>query len=264
MNKTATIVFIIVLAIVGVVLFKKSSPKAEATLTGTVTYLERIALPSGSKVEVEIRDVSRADAPAETIASTAITTSGENVPIPFTIEYDPTRVSSTRTYSVFARILVNDQLRWVTPEHVSFLVNGIPRAEVDLTLSSTGGTSQQPSSPSAPTTPTASLNGTTFRLVSFNGTTVPQGTDYILNFENGRVGAKFCNSMGGEYTLSNGFIKVPQMVSTLMFCSAPRDLMDIENLFSHLMSKGAAFSFVGSTLVIADAQNNMTFTVFMD
>src|SRR5690606_28033950 len=52
-------------------------------LTGTVTYLQRVALPPGSVIEVRLQDVSRADAAAEVIASQTITTAGENVPIPF-------------------------------------------------------------------------------------------------------------------------------------------------------------------------------------
>jgi len=49
-------------------------------LTGTVTYRQRVALPVGSMITIEIQDVSRADASAVIIASQTMTTTGENVP----------------------------------------------------------------------------------------------------------------------------------------------------------------------------------------
>ncbi len=38
-------------------------------LTGTVTYRERIALSPGSVIDVQLQDVSRADAAAQIIAA---------------------------------------------------------------------------------------------------------------------------------------------------------------------------------------------------
>ena len=112
--------------------------------------------------------------------------------------------------------------------------------------------------------PVAALEGKTFRLASLNGVVVSADANYTLEFEEGRLGAKFCNNMGGEYAISRGFITVPQMVSTLMFCSTPDNLMGLENFFSSLLSKGAAFSFVGPNLVLADDKNTMTFEVFAE
>src|SRR5690554_6277975 len=77
-----------------------------ASLSGTVAYRERMALPEGSVIEVQIRDVSLADAPAEVVAQTSITTAGEQVPVPFTVWYDIADIEPGRTYAVFARILL--------------------------------------------------------------------------------------------------------------------------------------------------------------
>ena len=43
---------------------------SEASLTGTATYRERIALPPGAVFEATLEDVSRADAPAEVLGRT--------------------------------------------------------------------------------------------------------------------------------------------------------------------------------------------------
>ena len=57
------IVVLAVLACLPAVAAQTNQPSA-ATVTGTVTYRERIALPATAVVEVTVADVSRADAPA--------------------------------------------------------------------------------------------------------------------------------------------------------------------------------------------------------
>lgn len=85
------------------------------TLTGTATYRERIALPPDSRLVVTISDVSLADAPSTTIAETEVATAGRQVPLPFSLAYDPARIEPRRTYAVSARILDGQgQLAWIT------------------------------------------------------------------------------------------------------------------------------------------------------
>lgn len=100
--------------------------------TGTVTYLQRIALPAGSVVQVELQDVSRADAPATIMAAQTITTTGENVPIPFTLSYDPSQIDERFTYAVRAQITVDGALRWTTTEHTPVLTSANPTTGVEV------------------------------------------------------------------------------------------------------------------------------------
>jgi ABC-type transporter Mla MlaB component len=77
--------------------FKSDATRAggipqEARVTGTVTYLQRIALPPGAVLEVKLLDVSRADAAAVTIAQQLIEPAGRQVPIAFELRYDPSRI----------------------------------------------------------------------------------------------------------------------------------------------------------------------------
>ena len=86
-----------------------------ATLTGTATYRERIALPPDSRLIVTISDVSLADAPSVTIAQTETKTEGKQVPLAFSLNYDPARIEPRRSYAVSARILDGQgQLAWIT------------------------------------------------------------------------------------------------------------------------------------------------------
>src|SRR5262245_18089914 len=71
-----------------------AAPAAAATsasLAGSATYRERMALTPGDVFEASLEDVSRADAAAEILASTRLATPGQ-VPIRFSLEYDPGRI----------------------------------------------------------------------------------------------------------------------------------------------------------------------------
>jgi putative lipoprotein len=48
------------------------------TIQGTATYRERMALPAGAAFEATLEDVSRADAPAETIARQRVASQSAN------------------------------------------------------------------------------------------------------------------------------------------------------------------------------------------
>lgn len=111
-----------------------TTAKAERTLSGNVTYRQRIALPAGAVITVSLDDVSLADAPATQLATATITTKGENVPIPFSLTYDPTAIRPERSYAVSARITIDDKLSWVTATRHSVLTAGNPSDDVTIVL----------------------------------------------------------------------------------------------------------------------------------
>ncbi len=107
------------------------------------------------------------------------------------------------------------------------------------------------------------LNGSTFRLVSYNGKTIPSTEKYLITFEDSRINAKFCNSMGGEYTLKDGAIK-SVMIGTQMYCGSPADVMVYESAFGSIMADGKLVQ-SGSDLTLTGADGKeMVFSVFMD
>ena len=110
-----------------------SEGEMSGRLTGTVTYRERIALLPGSVVRVTLQDVSRADAPAEVVDSQTVTTSGENVPIPFTLTYDPMQIDPRHRYTVRAEIRDGaGGLLWTSDTAYSVLTGGAPSDAVDI------------------------------------------------------------------------------------------------------------------------------------
>ena len=84
-----------------------SGRNPNASVSGTVTYRERLALTPDATLIVELRDVSYADGPAPLIARQTISDPGQ-VPIKFKVEYNREDINSRNRYSISARIVESD------------------------------------------------------------------------------------------------------------------------------------------------------------
>lgn len=135
----------IILATCAMILFSACNNKKtsvtptplKTAITGNVTYMERIALPPDAVVQVQLQDVSRADAPAIVLGDQTITASHQ-VPIPFRIEYDPKQIVENHTYSLTARITIDGQLRWTNTTAILVLTQGNPKENVSIRVSQVG------------------------------------------------------------------------------------------------------------------------------
>ena len=108
-SKTRTIL-IVVAAIIAIVLFAGwatgffgSLPGGGSSVTGSVNYRQRIALPENTVVVVQLRDISQADTSALILDQQVIKQPGQ-VPIPFELHYNSDEIDESHTYSVFAQI----------------------------------------------------------------------------------------------------------------------------------------------------------------
>ncbi len=111
-----------------------AEPEAEPNaVTGTVTYLDRRALPPTAIITVRLLDVSRADAPSVTIAEQNIRAEGKQVPIPYELPFDPEKISQRNQYVVRAEINDGGRLLYTTDVANPVLTGGHPRS-VDLTV----------------------------------------------------------------------------------------------------------------------------------
>ncbi|MEB3211114.1 MAG: YbaY family lipoprotein [Leptolyngbyaceae bacterium] len=84
------------------------------TLTGTVTYRQRIALSPDAVLEVRLLDISRQDAAAETLATITVPTAGQQVPLAFQLGYHSEQILPGRTYGLQARIWVGGELQYIS------------------------------------------------------------------------------------------------------------------------------------------------------
>lgn len=100
-----------------------SGSDASATVTGTVTYRERIALPPDAVLRVQLRDVSLMDVAAVVIAEQVIAPA-RAVPISFVLHYDPNEIDERMTYSVFASIRSGERLLFISDRSYPVLTRG--------------------------------------------------------------------------------------------------------------------------------------------
>jgi uncharacterized lipoprotein YbaY/membrane-bound inhibitor of C-type lysozyme len=95
-------------------------------VTGTVTYLQRMALPPNAVIQVQLLDVSLADTPSKVIAEDKITLGDRQVPVPFELTFDSAAIDPKHSYSVSAKIMVDGELRFISDQSHPVLTSGNP------------------------------------------------------------------------------------------------------------------------------------------
>lgn len=109
-----------------------------ASVTGYVTYRERIALRPGSVVTVKLLDVSRADVKATVLAEQRIENPA-TVPVPFQLDYDTALINAGMSYAVRAQIHdATGQLQWTTTEHIGILTRGNKASDIEVRVRRVG------------------------------------------------------------------------------------------------------------------------------
>ncbi|RYF44236.1 MAG: hypothetical protein EOO25_00210 [Comamonadaceae bacterium] len=96
---------------------------AQVRVSGTLTYLQRIALPEGSEVIVQLRDVSRMDAAAVVLAEQRFLTRSQ-VPLPFELLVDGRKIDPRMRYAVAARIERGGKLLFINDKIYPVLTQG--------------------------------------------------------------------------------------------------------------------------------------------
>ena len=108
------------------------APSEQAvSVTGNVTYRERMALPPTAQVEIQLSDVSLMDAPSKTIAQQSFTADGRQVPFAFSLTVDQRKLDPRGRYSVSARITdASGKLMFITDTHNGVTFDGRPRIDL--------------------------------------------------------------------------------------------------------------------------------------
>lgn len=188
-----------------------ASVSPSASVTGTATYRERMALPPDAVLQVRLEDVSRADAPAVVIGQTTVQPAGQ-VPIRFAVSYDPARIQSGHRYHVRASILVGDKL-WFVTDMAYPVLNEQETRHVDILLKRV-----------AQVAPTATLENTYWKFLTLHGKPLvvadsQREPHLLLHPADKRVsGSGGCNGLVGSYQLDGGSLTFSHMAGTLMAC----------------------------------------------
>ena len=110
-----------------------SGRSTNASVSGTVTYRERLALTEEATLVVELRDVSYADAAAPLIARQTIENPGQ-VPIRFEVGYHRDDIDDGNVYGITARIIESDgRLAFTNDSAYDVITRGHP-SRVDMLL----------------------------------------------------------------------------------------------------------------------------------
>ena len=110
-----------------------SGRQANAAVSGSVTYRERLALTPEATLIVELRDVSYADASAALIARQTIDGPGQ-APIRFRVEYNRDDIDERNTYAIQAKIIEADgRLAFTNDTAYEVITRGNPN-NVDMLL----------------------------------------------------------------------------------------------------------------------------------
>ncbi len=217
--------------------------QAPGSVSGTVFYLPRIALSPNAVVEVSLLDVSRADAPAITLASTKMVSGGRQVPFPFELLYDEGQIDSRYTYAVQSRITVDGDLQFINTTQVPVITNGNPTEGVQVQVDQVG---QEQATPEE-----SSLTGTVWQLeqIRYNNDTqvvTDNPSSYTLEFiDGGQLSIRAdCNQAMGSFTDASS-LSIELGPTTLAACgpeSAASDyLQGLQSAGTYLFQDGKLF-----------------------
>jgi len=209
------------------------------SVTGTVGYRERIALAPGAVMDVSLLDVSRADASAIVISAQRFAMQG--VPTAFELTYDSTLIDPRHSYTVLAKILVQERVVYRSTSAYPVLTRGAP-SQVDIMVER------------AAQAPTVSLEGSRWVITAIGDTPISVERPPQIEFPGeGRVSVfGGCNRFGGNVTLSESAIAFPDaMAGTMMAC--PEAIAVMERQVLDTLQDVTHFALVGDDLTLKDA-----------
>ncbi|TAH49233.1 MAG: LysM peptidoglycan-binding domain-containing protein [Chloroflexota bacterium] len=105
--------------------------KTDAQVTGSVSYLQKIALPDDAVYEVYLVDMTNDAAPVY-ISGVSNRTNGQQVPLPFSLPYDSAQINPSGKYVVQAFISSTDRLLFKNSSGVAVITNGAPTSNVEV------------------------------------------------------------------------------------------------------------------------------------
>jgi putative lipoprotein len=99
-----------------------TTPRTMVNLNGTITYRTGGALPDGAEIIVEAFDLSQGGALTTPISQSRWNTTGEQVPIPFTLTIDQARLQRGKRLALRATIRANGATLYYSS--APFLIDG--------------------------------------------------------------------------------------------------------------------------------------------
>jgi len=214
-------------------------------ISGTVSYLQRIALPADAVLSVRLEDVSKADAAALVIAETTRATNGAQVPLAYRLTYSTADIVSGARYQLRATISSQDGKALFTTTQAHPIVPEEGGIEMGILL--------QPVPPI-----TQTLENTEWELVAIGEMLLAahdgDSSAYLIVQRDGRIaGSTGCNRFFGVYTLKGEQLSFGGIGMTKMACVEP--LMVQEQNFAAALDRVTGYRMSGRVLELLSGES---------
>lgn len=234
-------------AILAMLLAVMPASAAPVTISGEVTYRERIALPPNAVLSVQLVDVSLKDGRAPIRAEARIASKGQ-VPLTFTLHIDDAVLVPGHSYALSAEISADNRVwfRNTTPHAIDPARLSAP-AMILVNLMAT------PPMPPAPE-PEPAILDVFWRAQAIDGAPVlPRSSTSLTIASDLRAGGKGgCNSYFAQAELDGTALQFSAVASTRMSCEA--SVNDQEMRFFSALSSTRGWRIDGDELLLLDAR----------
>jgi putative lipoprotein len=223
-----------------------------ATISGEVTYRERLPLPDGGRLIVRLVDLSQKNTPTSVEAAAMIEGPG-HVPLQFNLNFDPAFINPEHAYGLVAEIRAGNTLwfRNVSQYPVDPLA---PVPPISIVVSFVG---QQMAAPPLE----SSIFGVVWRLTAIGETPVAEDFEATLSIaEDGRAGGKGgCNNYFTQSRVDGQTLDFSAIASTRMACSP--EVTRNESAYFAALEKVRTYLIDKDSLVLLDADGKKAATL---
>lgn len=189
------------------------------SLSGQVTYRERVALPPGAALRIMLVDLSDPAQHAHVDVRAPVGSPGQ-VPLTFALNFDDQALTPGRRYGIVAEILAGDRIWFHTAEPYGLDPLAPPASLVIVTTPA--GHDEQTGSvePIAASSASSAIIGGNWRAVEIRGAAVSPDVDSTLSIgADRRAGGRGgCNSYFVQAELRGARITFAEIAATRMAC----------------------------------------------
>jgi uncharacterized lipoprotein YbaY len=223
--------------------------QGDATVAGVVLYRERIALPPGAILKLQLQDVSLADAPAMVLAEQTIEPMGKAPPYAFELAYDASAIDERHSYAVRAEIRDGDQLLFTTTERYAVITQGNPSSGLTIVVRSIGASKPSASLPGEMVNRDWSLTSLQ-RAPGDVVTTTNKGVSIRFGDDGRASGSGGCNRYSGPYSVAaEGGLSFGTLIATRIACTP--DVASLESAYFGALGSVASYKLEGATLQLS-------------
>lgn len=245
-----------ILALLVVLALAAPAAADELSISGEITYRERIALPPEAILHLRLVDTGSLDAPAVVEADAAIARPGQ-VPLTFTLRFDESLIQSGRSYAIAAEITSAGAL-WFSnfSPHPVDPISGIVTDPIVLTFAGRIDGTDEPA-PAAPPVledaDDAALLDIVWRAETIGGEAIDPALDASLSVAGDlRAGGRGgCNSYYAQAWLEGEHLQFSAIAATKMACSDPA-VTELEARYFEALQATRFWRLVGSELLLLD------------